>query len=156
MPTLTIPDFSKIQRPTLADMPTLADLPTLDDLPKVDVSKMDVGKAVAEAATAVGLMQKRRSRWPFVVGAGIALAVAGWAWMNAEMIRERVSGAGAWIGDRVGAIRENADLDESVAFTAAEPAPSATDYPNGFGAPADMDGTSGEDILALDEVTAKA
>jgi hypothetical protein len=150
MPTLTIPDLSKIELPTLADMPKL------DDLPKVDVSKMDVGKAVAEAATAVGLMQKPRSRWPFVVGAGIALAVAGWAWMNAEMIRERLSGAGAWIGDRVGAIRDNADNDESIAFTAAEPAPVVNDYPNGFGAPAEMHSTTGEDILALDEVTAKA
>ena len=151
MPTLTTPDLSKIERPTMND------LPKLDDLPKMDFSKLDIGKAVAEAATAVGLMQKPRSRWPFVLGAGIAVAVAGLACMNADMIRERVSGATGWIGDRVGMIRGDSDVeDESVAFPSAEPAPSVNDYPNGFGAPADMDGTTGDDIMALDEVTARS
>jgi hypothetical protein len=150
MPTLTMPDFSKIQRPTLDDMPKL------DDLPKVDISKADVGRAVADAATAVGLMQKRRARWPFVLGAGVALAAAGWAWMNMDMLRERLSGAATWVGDRIGAIRDTTEIDESVAFTAAEPAPADNDYPNGFGAPADMGAVTGDDVLALDEVTARS
>ncbi len=150
MPTLTMPDFSKIERPTGDDMPKL------DELPTVDLTKVDIGKAVTDAATAVGLMQKRRSRWPFVLGAGVALAAAGWALMNMDMLRERLSGATTWVGDRIAAIRDTNEIDESVAFTAAEPAPADNDEPNGFGAPADMDGTTGEDMLALDEVTVRS
>lgn len=139
MPTLTLPDLSNIERPNLDDMP-----------------KIDVAKTVAEAATAVGLVQKRPSRWPFVIGVGLALAVVSWAWLNGEMLRERLSGAAGWFGDRVGAIRSDRVPDESIAFTAAEPAPSANDYPNGFGAPADMDGATGDEVLALDEVAARS
>ena len=152
MPTLTAPDLSKIERPNL-EMPDI-------DLSKIDLPKVDVGKAVAGAATAVGLMSKPRSRWPFVIGAGIAVAVAGWAWMNADMLRRRFSEAATAVSDRVGMMRSDTDLDESLAFPSAEPKPiddtdpfdstyktngssSTTDYPTGFGA-SDMAGTSGD------------
>ena len=157
MPTLTAPDLSKIERPNL-EMPDI-DLSKID-LPKVDLPKVDVGKAVAGAATAVGLMNKPRSRWPFVIGAGIAVAVAGWAWMNADMLRRRFSEAATAVTDRVATLRSGDDFDESVAFTSAEPKPiddtdpfdsayqtngsnGTTDYPTGFGA-SDMAGTSGD------------
>ena len=89
MPTLTAPDLKKIERPTI----DLSDI----ELPKFDLPKVGVGEAVASAATAVGLMSKPRSRRPFVIGLGIAaaVAVAGWAWMNYEMLRERRS---VWFG----------------------------------------------------------
>ena len=105
MPTLTAPDLSKIERPNL-EMPDI-------DLSKFDLPKVDVGKAVAGAATAVGLMNKPRSRWPFVIGAGIAVAVAGWAWMNADMLRRRFSEAATAVSDRVATMRSGTDFDES-------------------------------------------
>ena len=152
MPTLSAPDRPKFERPNL-EMPDI-------DLSKIDLPKVDVGKAVNDAATAVGLMRKQRARWPFVIGAGIAVAVAGWAWMNADMLRRRFSEATTAVSDRIATLRSDTDFDESVAFTAAEPKPidetdpfdvthktngssATTDYPTGFGA-SDMAGTSGD------------
>ena len=151
MPTLTAPDLTKIERPKM-------DMPDIDfskiDLSKIELPKMDVGKAVAGAATAVGLMERRRARWPYLLGAGVAIAAAGWAYMNAGMIRERLETLASWATEKVNSLYGATPNDESVAFPAADPA-GAEDYPNGFGAPADMASTSGEDILALDKVTAK-
>src|SRR6188474_1098212 len=113
MPTLTAPDLSKLERPNV-------DLPNVD-LSKIELPKLDVGKAVTDAATAVGLMQKPRARWPFLLGAAVAVATAGFVYMNASMIRERLSQARAWVGERFEAM--NPSIDEDVAFTAAEPKP---------------------------------
>jgi hypothetical protein len=156
MPTLTAPDLTKIERPTI----DLSDI----EMPKFDLPKVDVGGAVTSAATAVGLMSKPRSRRPFVIGLGIAVAVAaaGWAWMNYEMLRERATEMAAKVGDRLGMMRS--DTDESVAFTSAEPKPidatgafdasrpmagpgaAKKDYPNGFGTTSDMASTSGDEL----------
>ena len=38
-------------------------LPELN-LPEIEIPKIDVGKAVLGAATAAGLVERRRSRWP--------------------------------------------------------------------------------------------
>ena len=152
MPTLTTPDLTKLERPKM-EMPDF-DLSKID-LSKIEFPKMDVGKAVSDAATSVGLMERRRARWPFLLGAGVAIAVAGWAYMNAGMIRERLENVAAWATAKVNSLSGQTPEDDAVAFTAAEPA-GTDDYPNGFGAPADMANTSGEDILALDKVTAKA
>lgn len=149
MPTLTAPDLKKIERPTI-DLSDL-EMPKID-LPKVDLPKVDVREAAATAATALGLMSKRRSRWPFVLGLGIAVAVAGWAYMNYEMLRERASEAAAKVGDRLGMIRS--DVDEEVAFPSAHVAPSTNDYPDGFGA--DMASTTGEDATTFDTVSARS
>lgn len=156
MPTLTAPDLPKLERPNI-EMPDI-------DLSKIELPKVDFGKAVADAATSVGLISKPRARWPFLVGAAVAVAVAGWAWMNADMIRRRVSDAAAMVGDRVATMRGATDFDEQTAFTAAEPKPiestdpfdsslstNGADYPTGFGATGDMAGTSGDMTTATRE-----
>jgi len=150
MPTLTVPVFKKVERPTieLSDI----ELPKID-IPKIDIPKVDVADAVASAASAVGLMRKRRSRWPYVVGLGIAVAVVGWAWMNYAMLRERASGVAARVGDRLGMIRSG--TDEEVAFPSARVAPSTNDYPEGFGA-TDMASTTGEETPSFDTVSARS
>src|SRR3954453_13395080 len=163
MPTLTPPDLSKLERPSI-EMPDF-------DLSKIELPKVDIGKAVTDAATSVGLISKRRSRWPFVIVAGIAVAVAGWAWMNADMIRSRASDAASMVRDRLGMMRSDMD-DESVAFPAAEPKPigstepfgsgvgtngstGTSDYPTGFGSTSDMAGTSGDMTSTFEKTSSR-
>ena len=135
-----LPDFERL---TL-EMPDL-EIPKID-LSKVEVPKVDLAKAVAGAATAVGLAKPRRPRWPFVLGAGIIVAAAGLTVMNSATIRERLSQAKSWISERIADMR-SADFDEEpVAFSAAAtkpiqdsidtvaPGSAAPDYPDGFGA----------------------
>ena len=163
MPTLSAPDLTKIERPTI----DLSDI----EMPKFDLRKVDVGEAVASAATAVGLMSKPRSRRPIVLGLAVAatVAVVGWAWMNYEMLRERATDMAAKVGDRLGMMRS--DTDDAVAFTSAEPKPIDTmdpfdtsrsigasttgskDYPDGFGTSADMASTSGDELPAREKAS---
>jgi len=147
-PDLRLPEF---ERPSI-DLKDVK-LPKID-LSDIEMPKVDVGKAVLGAATAVGLVKPRRARWPYLVVAGVAVAVTGWALMNAEAIRTRLSRATTWAHDQLGAMRSRDELDEPVAFTAASTAPIAhpadtsfspsestdygsatTDYPEGLGAP---------------------
>ena len=152
-PDLRLPEF---------DMPNI-DLRDVK-LPKVDLSeiempRIDVGKAVLGAATAAGIVRQRRARWPYLVAAGVAVAVAGWAVMNMDAIRTRLSRASTWAGEQVRTMQSGGrdDYDEPVAFTAAVPAPiahpadissssSATtdhpDYPEGLGASSESLSTS--------------
>jgi hypothetical protein len=100
---------------------------------------------------AVGLAQKKRSRWPFVLGAGIAIAVGAWGLMNLDAIRERLSRWGTTIQERVSEMTAGSDYRDPVAFTAAEPKPiedepnvgdfmpAVDDYPKGFGLPSEME-----------------
>ena len=154
LPEIRLPEF---ERPTF-EMPDVdlsrLDLPKLD-LSRLDVSKVDVGKALAGAATAVGLTKPRRSRWPFVIGAGVVVAAAGLVALNRAAIQERLGRAKAWIEEQVTAMRaERADADP-VAFTAAETKPiesasetsvfgewPATDYPDGLGASPELSGAN--------------
>ena len=121
-------------------------LPELN-LPEIEIPKIDVGKAVLGAATAVGLVERRRSRWPFLLGAGVVIAVAAWAFMNTA-IRERLAGAVSTATERVRAMRAGGEDEdqEPRAFPAAQTAPidlpsnlsvppsPTPDYPEGFGA----------------------
>ena len=144
---LHLPEF---ERPNI-DLKDMK-LPKID-LSEIDMPKVDVGKAVLGAATAVGLAKPRRARWPYLVVAGVAVAVTGWALMNAEAIRTRLSRAATWANEQIGAMRSGDDLVEPVAFTAAPTAPIAhpadtslspsattdypsasSDYPDGLGA----------------------
>ena len=114
-------------------------------MPEIEIPKIDVGKAVLGAATAVGLVQRRRSRWPFLLGAGVVIAVAAWAFMNTA-IRERLAGAASAATERVRAMRAGDQDQEPRAFPAAQTAPidlpsnlsvppsPTPDYPEGFGA----------------------
>jgi hypothetical protein len=115
------------------------------DLPEIEIPKVDVGKAVLGVATAAGLVKRRRSRWPYLLGAGVVVAVAAWAVTNAA-IRERLTQAVTAIGERVQAMRGGGQDQEPMAFPAAQTAPinepanlsvppaSNPDYPEGFGA----------------------
>ncbi len=144
---LHLPDF---ERPNI-DLKDMK-LPKID-LSDIDMPKVDVGKAVLGAATAVGLAKPRRARWPYLVVAGVAVAAAGWALMNAEAIRTRLSRAATWANEQLGAKRSGGEFEEPVAFTAAPTAPMAhpadtslspsattdypsagSDYPDGLGA----------------------
>lgn len=128
---------------TKIDLPKLGrDLSKVDlsnvELPKVDLDKTEIAKAVTAAAVSMGLMERRRSRWPYVIGAAVAAIAIGWIVMQREMIRSWFQAArndAPWTDDTV----------DPVAFTAAETAPmqrSATDmsggqsddYPDGLGA----------------------
>lgn len=169
MPTLTLGSrrsavkLPDVDRPSI-DLPEVdlskLDLSKLDlsrfDLPKLDMpdleaSKADLAKAVAGAAVAVGLAQPKRSRWPFVLGAGIAVAVGAWSLINLDAIRERLRRWGATIQERVSEMTAASDYQDPVAFTAAEPKPiedepnvgafmpADDDYPKGFGLPNEME-----------------
>jgi hypothetical protein len=146
LPEIRLPEFD---RPTF-ELPDV-DLSRLDlpkvDLSRIDVSKVDVGKALTGAAAAVGLVKPRRSRWPFVLGAGVVVAAAGLVALNQALVRERLGRAKAWIDEQVTAMRAAAAERDPVAFTAAETRPiepasettvfddrHATDYPEGLGA----------------------
>jgi hypothetical protein len=74
----------------LADM----DLPRVD-LPRVDLSKLElprieVPKAIVDAGVAAGLVKRRRSRWPYLIGAVFGLALLGFALSQLPIIRERM------------------------------------------------------------------
>ncbi len=144
---LHLPEF---ERPNI-DLKDMK-LPKID-LSDIDMPKVDVGKAVLGAATAVGLARPRRARWPYLVVAGVAVAAAGWALMNAGAIRTRLSRAATWANEQLGAMRSGGEFEEPVAFTAAPTAPMAhpadtslspsattdypsagSDYPDGLGA----------------------
>lgn len=128
MPDIKLPSFD---RPSF-DMP---------DLPKID--RDDVGKAVMNVATAVGLAKPQRSRWPFVLGAVVTIAAVGFAAANANAIRERLTEARRWVGVRISELRAGT-IEEPVAFPEADPMPMdpgpwsaspGADYPEGLGTP---------------------
>ena len=168
MPTLTKDDRRPDIRLPEIDLKKV-ELPDIDlrklELPKVDLSsievpKVDLGKAVADAAIAVGLAKPRRSRWPYVVAAGVIVALAGWAVMNSELIRERISRTRSWIMDRSGSIETDEFDREPVAFTATPTAPLdqpsidsvsgeiGSDYPDGLGDADQPLGTNGRKVGA--------
>ncbi len=144
------PDLSKLERPNL-QMPDL-------DLPKIDLPRIDVGKAVNDAAVAVGLVRPQRRRWPFLLGGAIVLGLTAWALLQSTAFREWLDGVVGMARERIDA---GGDIDDTVAFTAAETAPvdsgpyaangeldvagaldaaggNGNDYPEGLGAPSDM------------------
>src|SRR5262245_47609532 len=88
LPEIKLPEIDRLKA-ELAEV----DLSKLE-IPKVDLSKVEVpkevGKAITGAAVAVGLAKPRRPRWPFVVVGGIAVAIAGWAVLNSQAVRERI------------------------------------------------------------------
>jgi hypothetical protein len=138
------------ERPSIdtSDMPKI-DLSKLEmpkmDLTKVDLSKVDVPKAFSDAAVAVGLAKRPRSRWPFALGAVLVVTAAGIALMNTDAIAERIRQARRWIADRMDGMNTGLMQDEAVAFPAAEtmpieppafdptPASKPSDYPEGLG-----------------------
>ncbi len=94
-----------------------------------------------------------------MIGAGIVVAVAGWAAMNSATVRDRLSQAKSWITERVADMRSG-EYEEPVAFTAAETKPiedsidavvsdpMSPDYPDGFGASKESLATNGRSTAA--------
>ena len=159
LPDIKLPDIDRLKA-ELSDIDlSKVELPKVD-LSDVEVPKVDVAKAIAGAATAVGLAKPRRSRWPFVVVGGIAVAAAGWALLNADAIRERIGRARHWIDDRMATTQTEDVLEEPVAFTEAATAPldqpsidsvagpMGADYPEGLGATSDPLATNGRKVGA--------
>ena len=146
------------------------DLSKLDlsklELPKVDLSKVEIpklerptpdelGKAVAAAATTIGLAKARPRRWPYLVAAGLVIATAGWVAMNWSMIRARLDRLAAKANERMTSVQGEEAWDDAVAFTAAETKPidpsldevvatgtTLDDYPAGLGVSREPIGSS--------------
>jgi hypothetical protein len=154
MPTITRERLAEIQLP--ADI-KLSDI----ELPKVDLSKVelpttdDVGKAIATAAAAVGLVKQRPRRWPYIVGAALAVAAVGWVAMNWSKIRDWWDRTRYRAAQRIEAIQGEDEWEETVAFTAAETRPlessidsvgpmgsTLDDYPPGLGVEPETVGSS--------------
>lgn len=72
-----------------------AGLPNIDlskvDLSKVELPRIEVPKALVDAGVAAGLVKRRRSRWPYVIGALFGLALLGMALSQLPIIRERMA-----------------------------------------------------------------
>jgi len=164
MPTITKERLSEIQLPADIKLSDI-ELPKVDlskvELPKVDLSKVelptsdDVGKAIAGAAAAVGLVKQRPRRWPYIVAGSIALGAVGWVAMNRSKIRDWWDRMSYRAAQRMDAIQGEDEWDETVAFTAAETKPiessidavgpmgsTLDDYPAGLGVEAETVGSS--------------
>lgn len=92
------------------------------EMPDVDLSRLDVPKAVTSAAQSAGLMKKRRSRVPFVIGGLITLGLLVWAALRSPTVQERVRTVAHDAREKIDAMRAQADL-EAHAFDAADTMP---------------------------------
>jgi hypothetical protein len=131
------------------------------ELPKVDIPKFErptpdeVGKAVAAAATTIGLARVRPRRWPYFVAAGLVIATVGWIAMNWTTIRARFDRIAAKANERMSTVQGEEAWDDAVAFTSAETKPiessldavgptntTLDDYPAGLGVSREPIGSS--------------
>ncbi len=160
---LRAPDFSKMERPTV-EMP---------DISKIDFPRIDVGKAVNDAAVSVGLVRPSRRRWPFVLGAAIIAGLTAWALMHSTAVRERLDRAARTARERIDEMREDEELD-TVAFTAAATAPiengvyadvagalddagvTANDYPEGLGVRTDLMAAAEDGTVAFEAAKSRS
>jgi len=147
-------------------LPTLR-LPDID-LPKVDLPKVDLPNlALPDAITNFELRPRRRPRWPFAVGALVAMGLAGWTiWSNHEL-RARLAGLVTSAREQIATMRSSRDDrspmvgEDPIAFPAAETRPiqddpltdvaigDAPDYPSGLGS------NNGDGIPAFEESTSR-
>jgi len=110
--------------------------------PTVDLSSVDVGKAVASAAAAMHIGPRRsRPRWPLALGGLLAAGMAGWLVGN-DPARARIARAVRATRERIATARSNrqvgreTDTQDPIAFPSAETAltePIEFDYPAGLG-----------------------
>lgn len=136
LPELHLPEMSRddITR-AIGDARRDVDLSRFDprkvELPDIDLSRVDVPRAIVGAAEAAGLVRPRRaSRRPLMIGAVVVAGLAGFALLTSTAIRARLAALAAQVRDRVAAWRGSMDAldadDEVVAFDAAETAGVAT------------------------------
>ncbi len=153
------PDLSKMERPSI-EMPDI-------DLSKIDFPRIDVGKAVNDAAIAVGIASPSRRRWPYVLGVAVIAGLTGWALMHSTAIRDRLTRAARTARERIDEMREDEEFD-TVAFNAAATAPikhdaygdvagalddagvTANDYPEGLGVTTDLMAAAEDGTVAFE------
>jgi hypothetical protein len=144
---------------TKIEMPDVTKL----DWPKIDLSSIDVPKALAGAAAAANIGRRsRRPRWPIAVG-GLIVAGTVAAVLSNEGVRTKIANAFQALRERLMTMRStqddylDIDRDDPIAFDAAEtaaiePPPfaettgfDATGYPDGLGT------RNGDGIPAFEE-----
>jgi hypothetical protein len=153
-------DLTKLERPKV-DLP---DSVSKFEWPKIDLSSVDVGKAMAGAAAAANIGRRaRRPRWPLAIGGLIVAGLVAWAIVTNEALRTRIANGAAALRERIATMRSGEDdllemdQDDTIAFTSAETAPleaspyseatsiDATGYPDGLGS------NNGDGIPAYEE-----
>jgi hypothetical protein len=118
--------------------------------PKLDLSSIDVGKAVRGAGAAAHIGRRRnRPRWRLAIG-GLTFAVlASWVILRNDGVRARLTDGASAIRERIAAMKRSGydqdEIDDPIAFDAAATAPieasafkvsrttEATGYPAGLG-----------------------
>jgi hypothetical protein len=145
-------DRSKVQRRRIE----LPDAVAKFEWPRLDLSSLDVPKALAGAAAAVNIGRRsRRPRWPLAIGGVIVVGTVAAVLFN-EGVRTRLANAINTLRERLMGMRPTQDdvleidvleidVDDPIAFDAAEtaaiePSPfaettafEATGYPDGLG-----------------------
>jgi hypothetical protein len=132
LPELHLPEMSKDDIvKAISDAGRDVDLSRLDprriDLSKleVDLSKLDLPRAVADAAESTGFVKVRRaSRMPMILGAAVVIGLAGFALLTRDGVRSRLDALMARGRERLDEWRgaEAMHGDDPVAFDAAETA----------------------------------
>ena len=139
------------------------------DLSKIDFPRIDVGKAVNDAAIAVGIARPHPRRWPYLLGIAVIAGLTGWALMHSTAIRDRLDRAARTARERIDEMREDEEFDtDAVAFTAAATAPigndaygdvagalddagvNANDYPEGLGVTTDLMAAAEDGTVAFE------
>lgn len=128
-------------------------MPTID-LSKVELPRIEVPKALVDAGVAAGLVKRRRSRWPYVIGLLFGLALLGAALSQLPIVRERMEamrrrraaegmyGAGAPLDDGPRAF----DAAVAVPIEPSAYADSAPDTGSPYDGPADLPDGFGADV----------
>lgn len=93
------------------------------ELPKVDLSRIEVPKAVTHAAVSAGIVQQKPSRWPFAVGAIVTVAVVGVALLRSPALTDRLRDLAGQVRDKVNGMRGQDRHIDPYAFDAAVPLP---------------------------------
>jgi hypothetical protein len=84
----------------------------------IDLSRIELPKSAASAASAAGLVRARRlSRAPIIIGALVTIALVGWALLNSPSIKPRLQAAAQRVRERMD--EQTAGGDEAHAFDAA-------------------------------------
>ncbi|MEJ7748047.1 MAG: hypothetical protein WKF56_02020 [Candidatus Limnocylindrales bacterium] len=93
------------------------------EIPKVDLSRIDVPKAVTNAAISAGIVKKKTSRLPLAIGALVTAAVVGVALINSPALTSRVRAAIQALRERLNGGRGDDQSSDPYAFDAAMPMP---------------------------------
>jgi len=118
VPELHLPEMSRedIVR-AIGDARSDVDLSRLDprrmERPDIDLSGVDVPKAIAAAVQAVSVVRgTRRPRLPFVIGGLITLGIVGYALVSSPAVKPRLTEAVRRARARVDELRATQDMDE--------------------------------------------